>query len=375
VLSGRLKVMMSDAEGKEVILSILGPGEFFGEMGLIDDEPRSATVVTIEPCELLSIAKREFKKSLAENFDMSMAVMRGLVRRLREADRKIGSLALLDVYGRVARLLLDMAENVDGEKVVTKRLPKQDIAKMIGASREMVSRVMKDLQTGGYIECAAPHRAARHDHAAGVMEANLAVASKSGAPLPAKLAGLLREAKWLLLIAAGLYLLPHPRHVSPLGPGLVAQRDRGGHAQRRRGLRRLAVRPDALSVWPVGLLVGRACLYLVVWGLAPDGWLPPRRGAGRLRLAAALSACLERLRLHSLAAALPLAPGGVAGDSLADVLSRGSALPAPPLALLTLGAIGWSLFIGVSWLTIFEGLGHAARERLLSAARRLGAPP
>ncbi|HZO00486.1 MAG TPA: cyclic nucleotide-binding domain-containing protein [Burkholderiales bacterium] len=152
VLSGRLKVMMSDSEGKEVILSILGAGEFFGEMGLIDDEPRSATVITIEPCELLSIAKRDFKKCLADNFEMTMAVMRGLVKRLREADRKIGSLALLDVYGRVARLLLDMSENVDGEKVVTKRLPKQDIAKMIGASREMVSRVMKDLQTGGYIE-------------------------------------------------------------------------------------------------------------------------------------------------------------------------------------------------------------------------------
>jgi CRP/FNR family transcriptional regulator, cyclic AMP receptor protein len=152
VLSGRLKVMMSDSEGKEVILTILGPGEFFGEMGLIDDEPRSATVITIEPCELLSITKRDFKKCLAENFEMAMAVMRSLVKRLREADRKIGSLALLDVYGRVARLLLDMAENVDGEKVVTKRLPKQDIAKMIGASREMVSRVMKDLQTGGYIE-------------------------------------------------------------------------------------------------------------------------------------------------------------------------------------------------------------------------------
>jgi CRP/FNR family transcriptional regulator, cyclic AMP receptor protein len=152
VLSGRLKVMMSDSDGKEVILSLLGPGEFFGEMGLIDDEPRSASVVTIEPCELLAIAKRDFKKCLMENNEMAMAVMRGLVRRLREADRKIGSLALLDVYGRVARLLLDMAENVNGEKVVTKRLPKQDIAKMIGASREMVSRVMKDLQTGGYIE-------------------------------------------------------------------------------------------------------------------------------------------------------------------------------------------------------------------------------
>jgi CRP/FNR family cyclic AMP-dependent transcriptional regulator len=152
VLSGRLKVMMSDSDGKEVILSILGPGEFFGEMGLIDEEPRSASVVTIEPCELLSLAKRDFNKHLAENFEMAMAVMRGLVRRLREADRKIGSLALLDVYGRVARLLLDMSENVNGEKIVTKRLPKQDIAKMIGASREMVSRVMKDLQMGGYIE-------------------------------------------------------------------------------------------------------------------------------------------------------------------------------------------------------------------------------
>ena len=152
ILSGRFKVMMSDADGKEVILSILGPGEFFGEMGLIDDAPRSASVVAIEPCELLVITRRDFKKSMTENAEMAMAVMKGLVRRLREADRKIGSLALLDVYGRVARLLLDMAETVDGQKMVTKRLPKQDIAKMIGASREMVSRVMKDLQMGGYIE-------------------------------------------------------------------------------------------------------------------------------------------------------------------------------------------------------------------------------
>jgi CRP/FNR family cyclic AMP-dependent transcriptional regulator len=152
VISGRLKVMMGDADGKEVILTIIGPGEFFGEMGLIDDNPRSASVVAIEPCELLSITKRDFKKSMAENFEMATAVMRGLVRRLREADRKIGSLALLDVYGRVARLLLDMAEDVNGQKMITKRLPKQDIAKMIGASREMVSRVMKDLQMGGFLE-------------------------------------------------------------------------------------------------------------------------------------------------------------------------------------------------------------------------------
>ncbi|HEY7674917.1 MAG TPA: cyclic nucleotide-binding domain-containing protein [Burkholderiales bacterium] len=152
VISGRLKVMISDDEGREVILAILGPNEFFGEMGLIDDHPRSASVVAIEPCEVLALLKRDFKKCLEENFEMAMTVMRNLVKRLREADQKIGSLALMDVYGRVARLLLEVAETIDGQKVVTKKLAKQDIAKMIGASREMVSRVMKDLQTGGYIE-------------------------------------------------------------------------------------------------------------------------------------------------------------------------------------------------------------------------------
>ena len=152
VISGRLKVMMSDEEGREVILAILGPNEFFGEMGLLDDSPRSASVVALEACEMLSLSKRDFKKCLAENFEMTMTVMRGLVKRLREADQKIGSLALMDVYGRVAHLLLEMAETVNGQKVVTRKLAKQDIAKMIGASREMVSRVMKDLQAGGYIE-------------------------------------------------------------------------------------------------------------------------------------------------------------------------------------------------------------------------------
>ncbi len=152
IISGRLKVMMTDDDGGEVILAILGPNEFFGEMGLLDDAPRSASVVAIEPCELLSLSKKDFKKCMAENFEMTMTVMRGIVKRLREADKKIGSLALMDVYGRVARLLLEMSETIDGQKVVTKKLAKQDIAKMIGASREMVSRVMKDLQTGGFIE-------------------------------------------------------------------------------------------------------------------------------------------------------------------------------------------------------------------------------
>ena len=152
VVSGRLKVLMGEADGKETILSIIGPGEFFGEMSLIDDNPRSATVIAIEACELLALTRRDFRKCLVENSNLAMAVMRVLVRRLREADRKIGSLAMLDVYGRVARLLLDMSESVNGQRVVTKRISKQDIAKMIGASREMVHKVMKDLQVNGYIE-------------------------------------------------------------------------------------------------------------------------------------------------------------------------------------------------------------------------------
>jgi len=155
VISGRLKVIMSDNEGREVILANLSQGEFFGEMGLLDQAPRSATVTTMEPCELLTITRTDFTKCLQGNFDLTMNVIRGLVKRLREADKKIGSLALMDVYGRVARLLLEMAETIDGQKVVTKKLTKRDIAKMIGASREMVSRVMKELQTSGRIEVRA----------------------------------------------------------------------------------------------------------------------------------------------------------------------------------------------------------------------------
>jgi CRP/FNR family cyclic AMP-dependent transcriptional regulator len=154
VISGRLKVIMRDKEGKEVILAILNQGDFFGEMGLIDQAPRSATVVAIDSCELLTMTRADFTKCLQKNFDLTMNVILGLVKRLRDADRKIGSLALMDVCGRVARLLMEMAETVDGQKVVTK-LPKQQIAKMVGATREMVTRVMKEMERGGHIEVRA----------------------------------------------------------------------------------------------------------------------------------------------------------------------------------------------------------------------------
>jgi CRP/FNR family cyclic AMP-dependent transcriptional regulator len=153
VLTGAFKVLVSDEEGREVILSMMGPGDFFGEMGVIDDHPRSATVQAAQPSELVVIAKSDFHRCLANSFDVSLYIMRSLVHRLRAADRQIESLALLDVYGRVARLLLDMAERTpDGQLIVPKKVSRQDIAKMIGASREMVSRVMKDLQQRGLVQ-------------------------------------------------------------------------------------------------------------------------------------------------------------------------------------------------------------------------------
>jgi CRP/FNR family cyclic AMP-dependent transcriptional regulator len=129
--------------------------EFIGEMGVIDNSPRSASVVALDPCELACISKLDFKCCMADSIDMAMTVMRGLVKRLREADNQIGSLALMDVFGRVARLLLETSEVIGGERVVTTKLSKQDIARMIGASREMVGRVMKHLQQAGYIEVRA----------------------------------------------------------------------------------------------------------------------------------------------------------------------------------------------------------------------------
>lgn len=152
VLTGSLKVTVSDEDGREVILSILGQGELFGEMGMFGEQTRSASVVAVVPSDLVQISKQDFRRAMEDNFEIAWRIMTKLADRLRNADRKIESLALMDVYGRVARLLLDMSEQVGDETVVTRKISKQDIAKMIGASREMVSRVMKDLGLRGLIE-------------------------------------------------------------------------------------------------------------------------------------------------------------------------------------------------------------------------------
>ena len=152
LLTGRARVVASDARGREVILAVLQPGDYIGEMSLIDNEPHSATVRAEVQTDMLVLGRLEFARCLPESSSLSYGILRGLVARLRNADRQIESLALLDVYGRVARTLLDMAEDEKGIKIIRGKVSRQDMAKVVGASREMVSRVMKDLEERGMIQ-------------------------------------------------------------------------------------------------------------------------------------------------------------------------------------------------------------------------------
>ena len=153
ILTGRARVLTTDTRGREVILANLAPGDYIGEMSLIDNEPHSASVRAEVQTDVLMLGRVEFARCLPENTSMAYAVMKGLVQRLRHADRKIESLALMDVYGRVARALIEASETgSDGQAVIRDKVSRQDLAKMVGASREMVSRVMKDLEERGYIE-------------------------------------------------------------------------------------------------------------------------------------------------------------------------------------------------------------------------------
>ncbi len=152
LLNGRARVLTADQRGREVIMAVLEAGDYVGEMSLIDGEPPSATVRCEAPCDVLVLGRHEFARCLPEPASMAYGILRGLVSRLRNADRQIESLALLDGYGRVARTLMDMAEDDNGRKIVRGRVSRQDMAKVVGASREMVSRVMKDLEERGQIE-------------------------------------------------------------------------------------------------------------------------------------------------------------------------------------------------------------------------------
>jgi CRP/FNR family transcriptional regulator, cyclic AMP receptor protein len=151
VLSGRVKVYLADEEGKEVLLSVMGPGEYFGEL-ILDDGPRSASVMTTEPSKFSIISIAQFKEFLARNPDGAFELVKSLIHRVRGLTKTVGNLALLDVYGRVARLLIELASEQDGKMVVAGPLTQQDMASRVGCSREMISRILKDLRQGGYVK-------------------------------------------------------------------------------------------------------------------------------------------------------------------------------------------------------------------------------
>jgi len=153
ILSGKVKVFVSDNNGREVILAVQSSGEYFGEMALVDEMPRSASVITMVQSKFCILSKAIFESCLTHNPAIALKLLRTQTQRVRRLTINVKNLALLDVYGRVARTLLNMATQQEDRMVIEHRLTHQDIAKMVGSSREMVSRIMKDLTTGGYIRC------------------------------------------------------------------------------------------------------------------------------------------------------------------------------------------------------------------------------
>lgn len=150
ILTGRVKVFASNEAGKEVVLDFHGPGEYVGEMAL-DNEPRSASVVTTEPTSCAVVSRANFREFVLAHPEFALNLIEKLIQRMRRTTESVKSLALSDVYGRLVRLLTGLAKDVGGVQVVPERLTQQDIAERVGASRDMISRLMKDLVAGGYL--------------------------------------------------------------------------------------------------------------------------------------------------------------------------------------------------------------------------------
>jgi len=150
ILAGRVKVYVSDDDGREMVLDSHGPGDYVGEMSL-DGRPRSASVMTLEQTTCAVLTRDDLRAAIASNPDIAMALISTLIDRARIATDNVKNLALMDVYGRVARLLLSLAKEDNGKLVIPEKMTQQDIADRVGASRDMISRIFKDLTVGGYV--------------------------------------------------------------------------------------------------------------------------------------------------------------------------------------------------------------------------------
>jgi len=150
VLSGRVKVYSSNEAGREFVIDFHGPGEYVGEMTL-DGEPRSASVITVEPTTCAVVNRTQFREFILAHPDFAMHLIERLIHRVRVTTGNLKSLALSDVYGRLVRLLNTLGTEVNGKLVIPEKLTQQDIADRIGASRDMIGKLMKDLVAGGYL--------------------------------------------------------------------------------------------------------------------------------------------------------------------------------------------------------------------------------
>ena len=153
VRAGRLRAFVADASGKELTLGLYGPGEYVGEMSL-DGGPRSASVEACEPTVCAVVARDVLLAYIAEQPGFALELMSRLIRRARLATDNARSMALIDVYGRLTRLLDQLADPPDaqGQRLLRERITHQQIANHLACSREMVSRLLKDLETGGYVQ-------------------------------------------------------------------------------------------------------------------------------------------------------------------------------------------------------------------------------
>lgn len=149
---GSVKIFASDEQGNEIVLDDLRPGSYFGEVSLLDDEPRTASAITLEPSEILSISKSDFVLCVEKNPEIAFAIIRVTTRRLRRAIDTVRSLALQNVYQRLTSKLRELSENSENTVSLPRRYSNQELGAMIGASREMVGRILNDLALGGYIE-------------------------------------------------------------------------------------------------------------------------------------------------------------------------------------------------------------------------------
>ena len=151
IVTGSVKVYHTEADGKETILNTQGPGQHFGELALVDDAPRSASVMTTEQSRLLVLSKAAFKECLEDSPEIGYHLVQALARQVRRLTETVNMMGR-DVYGRIRTLLENMAVERDGMLVIDQPMTQQDIGNRIASSREMVSRVFKELKSGGYIE-------------------------------------------------------------------------------------------------------------------------------------------------------------------------------------------------------------------------------